>query len=163
MGQSEFSVAGATGNSNASVTVKSAVPFFPASPQSLLVYFSSLQSHRAVRFRLASPLDYPERGCWQSSDITSIALFISYMTAKTFAHSTICSHISALSYINYVVSPTLPNLFFFLISKLLTAHRRANPVLDVRLPITRPVLHNLVRSLDFTSQGQPGVFGIWNL
>ena len=35
-------------------------------PQSLLVYFSSLQSRRAVRFRLASPLDYPERDCWQS-------------------------------------------------------------------------------------------------
>ena len=33
------------------------------SPQSLLVYFSSLQSRRAVRFRLASPLDYPERDC----------------------------------------------------------------------------------------------------
>ena len=30
MGQSEFSVAGATGNSNALVTVKSAVPFLPA-------------------------------------------------------------------------------------------------------------------------------------
>ena len=57
MGQSKFSVAGATGNSNVSVTVESAVPFFPTSPQSLLVYFSSLQSRRAVRFRLASPLD----------------------------------------------------------------------------------------------------------
>ena len=34
-----------------------------ASPKSLLVYFSSLQSRRAVRFRLASPLDYPERDC----------------------------------------------------------------------------------------------------
>ena len=32
MDQSEFSVAGATGNSNAFVTVKSAVPFFSFSP-----------------------------------------------------------------------------------------------------------------------------------
>ena len=32
MDQSEFSVAGATGNSNALVTIKSAIPFLPASP-----------------------------------------------------------------------------------------------------------------------------------
>ena len=48
MDQSEFSVAGATGNSNAFVTVSSAVPFFSFSPQSLLIYLSSLQSRCAV-------------------------------------------------------------------------------------------------------------------
>lgn len=83
-------------------------------------------------------------------DVTSLALFISYMTARKFAHSTICSYISAISYVHKLRGLTDPTKSF-LISKLLTAHRRANPQLDVRLPITRPVLHSLVRSLEFTS------------
>ena len=56
MDQLEFSVAGATGNSNASVTAKSAVPFFSPLSQSVLVFFSVLQSRRAVRSRTLSRL-----------------------------------------------------------------------------------------------------------
>ena len=59
MDQSEFSVAGATGNSNASVTAKSAVPFFSPFPQSPLVFFSLL----AVESRYARSRDYLERDC----------------------------------------------------------------------------------------------------
>ena len=59
MEQSEFSVAGATGNSNASFTAKSAVPFFSPLPQSLLVFFSLLAEHS----RLARSRDYLERDC----------------------------------------------------------------------------------------------------
>ena len=48
MDQSEFSVVGATGNSNASVIAKSAVPFLSPLPQSLLVFLSLLKSQRCA-------------------------------------------------------------------------------------------------------------------
>ena len=62
MDQSEFSVAGATGNSNASVTAKSAVPFFLLLPHSLPVFFSLL----AVHSRLVRSRENLERDCEQS-------------------------------------------------------------------------------------------------
>ena len=100
-------------------------------------------------------IEFSGRFCETSSpslplDITSIALFISYMSALKFAHSTICSYVSAISYVHKLRGLADPTKSF-LISKLLTAHRRANPLLNVRLPITRPVLHRLVRSLEFTN------------
>ena len=61
MDQSEFSVAGTTGNSNASVTAKS--PFFSPVTQSILVVFSSLQSHLALRSRpCRAPLQLSRKG-----------------------------------------------------------------------------------------------------
>ena len=100
-------------------------------------------------------IEFSGRFCETSSpslplDITSIALFISYMSPLKCAHSTICSYVSATSYVHKLRGLADPTKSF-LISKLLTAHRRANPLLDVRLPITRPVLHRLVRSLEFTN------------
>ena len=71
-------------------------------------------------------------------------------SAKRLAHATICSYISALTYVHKLRGLADPTKSF-LISNLLTAQRRANPQLDVRLPITRSVLHSLVRSLEFTS------------
>ena len=62
MDQSEFSVAGAMGNSNESVTAKSTVPFFSPLLQSLIMFFSLL----AVHSLLACSYDYLERDCEQS-------------------------------------------------------------------------------------------------
>ena len=97
-------------------------------------------------------IEFSGRFCETSSPSLplDITLFISYMSALKFAHSTICSYVSAISYVHKLRGLADPTKSF-LISKLLMAHRRANPLLDVRLPITRPVLHRLVRSLEFTN------------
>ena len=88
--------------------------------------------------------------------IASVALFISYLAAKKLAHSTLCSHISAISYVHKLQGLTDPAKSF-LITKLLAAHRQ----LDIRLPITRLVLHELVRFLESTNSSayRPFFFG----
>ena len=78
-----------------------------------------------------------------------LALFISYLSARQLAPSTIASYISALSYVHKLKSFSDPTKSF-LIQKLLTAVSRRRKS-DIRLPITRPVLHELVRSLRFTN------------
>ena len=78
-----------------------------------------------------------------------LALFIlSHLSARQLAPSTIASYISAISYVHKLKGFSDPTNSF-LIRKLLTAVncRRQS---DIRLPISRPVLHELVRSLRFT-------------
>ena len=80
---------------------------------------------------------------------TKVALFISYLSAKQLAPSTITSYLSALSYVHKLMGRPDPTKSF-LIQKLLTALSRQRAA-DVRLPITRPVLHELLRSLRQTN------------
>ena len=75
--------------------------------------------------------------------------FISYLSAKKLAHSTITSYMSAISYVHKLKGYRDPTKTF-LIHKLLTALSRQRSV-DLRLPITRPVLHELVKSLRHTN------------
>lgn len=82
-------------------------------------------------------------------DQAAVALFISYLSASKLAPSTISSYISAISYAHKLKSYPDPTKSF-LIRKLLSAQsRRGSP--DVRLPITRPVLHELISSLGHTT------------
>ena len=78
-----------------------------------------------------------------------LALFISYLSARQLAPSTITSYISALSYAHKLKRFSDPTKSF-LIQKLLTvvSGRRKS---DIRLPISRPVSYELVRSLRFTN------------
>ena len=73
-----------------------------------------------------------------------LALFISWLSARNSAKSTITSYISAISYRPQVKRFSRPH-WFGLIRKLLTevSLRRQS---DIRLPISRQVLHELVRS-----------------
>ena len=57
--------------------------------------------------------------------------------------------ISFSHFLRTQVERALPPTKSFLIQKLLTALSRRKPV-DIRLPVTRPVLHELVRALSFT-------------
>ena len=78
-----------------------------------------------------------------------LALFISYLSAKKLAPSTITSYLSAISYVHKIkgyIDPTKS----FLVHKLLTAVSRQR-LADLRLPITRPVLHGLIKSLQHTT------------
>jgi len=76
-------------------------------------------------------------------------LFISYLTFRKLAFSTISSHLSAITYVHKLRGLHDPTKSF-LIQKLLIALSRQQPV-DIRLPVTRPLLHELVRALSFTN------------
>lgn len=78
-----------------------------------------------------------------------LALFIAYLSAKKLAPSTITSYLSAIGYVHKIKGYTDPTKSF-LIHKLLTALSRRR-LADLRLPITRPVLHELIRSLRHTN------------
>lgn len=80
---------------------------------------------------------------------TAIALFISYLCARKLATSTITSYLSAISYVHKMKELPDPTKTF-LIQKLLTVvSKQRSP--DTRLPITKPVLSQLVRSLQHTN------------
>ena len=75
-------------------------------------------------------------------------LFVSYLRARKLAPSTISSYLSAISYVHKMQGLRDPTKTF-LIQKFLTAvGRERSP--DSRLPITKPVLFQLVRSLQHT-------------
>ena len=78
-----------------------------------------------------------------------IPLFISYLSFRKLAFSTITSYLAAISYVHKLRGFPDPTKSF-LIQKLLTALSRQRSA-DVRLPVTRPVLHELIRSLSFTN------------
>lgn len=78
-----------------------------------------------------------------------LPLYISYLSFRKLAYSTITLHLSAISYAHKVGGFCDPTKSF-LIQKLLTALSRQRHS-DIRLPITRPVLNELVRSLEYTN------------
>ena len=80
---------------------------------------------------------------------TCIPLFISFLSLRQLACSTIKSYLSAISYVHKLKGFNDPTKSF-LIDKLLTALSRQQPS-DIRLPITRPILHHLIRSLTFSN------------
>ena len=79
----------------------------------------------------------------------SLALLVSYLHARKLASSTIKSYLSAISYVHKLKGFRYPTQAF-LINKLLTALSRQGSC-DIRLPISRPVLHELVGSLGHTT------------
>ena len=81
--------------------------------------------------------------------LTCIPLFISYLSFRKLASSTIKSYLSAISYVHKLKGLHDPTKSF-LVEKLLTALSRQQP-LDIHLPITRPVLHGLLHSLSFSN------------
>ena len=90
-----------------------------------------------------------DRFYWPVSS-PQLALFISYLSAKKLAPSTITSYLSAISYVHKIKAYTDPTNKSFLIHKLLTAVSRQR-LADLRLPFTRPVLHELIESLQHTT------------
>ena len=78
-----------------------------------------------------------------------LALFISYLSARKFAPSMISSYLSAISYVHKIKGYSDPTKSI-LIHKLLMALSRQH-LADLRLPSTRPVLHELIKSLQHTN------------
>ena len=75
-----------------------------------------------------------------------LALFVSHLHARKLAPSTIKSYLSAIGYVHKLKGLRDPTRAF-IIDKLLTALSRQSSS-DIRLPISRPVLHALVGSLN---------------
>ena len=92
---------------------------------------------------------------YQSADLTfpvstaCIALFISFLCAKGLAPATISSYLSAIAYVHKIKGSLDPTKSF-LIEKLLVALGRRGQA-DVRMPISRPLLYELVSALQHTS------------
>ena len=78
-----------------------------------------------------------------------IALFISFLCAKGLAPATIKSYLSAIVYVHKIKGHHDPTKSF-LVDKLLVAVGRRGQA-DVRMPISRPLLYELVRALEHTS------------
>ena len=75
--------------------------------------------------------------------VNNLALFISYLSARKFASSTISTYVSALSYVHKLASFSDPTKHF-LVQKILAAHSKLYSTPDVRLPIARGILQRLV-------------------
>ena len=78
-----------------------------------------------------------------------VALFISFLCAKGLAPATINSYLSAIAYV-HKIQGYYDTTKSFLIEKLLVAVGRRSQA-DIRLPISRPLLYELVRALAHTS------------
>ena len=79
----------------------------------------------------------------------SLALFISFLDGRNLSPSTILSYLSAIGYVHKMKGLHDPTKAF-LIQKLLTSLSRQKSC-DVRLPISKPILHDLVSSLQHTN------------
>lgn len=79
----------------------------------------------------------------------TLALFIAYLHARKLAPSSIKSYLSAIGYVHKMKGLPDPTRAF-LIEKVLTALGRQVSC-DIRLPISRPVLHEIVGSLHHTN------------
>ena len=77
---------------------------------------------------------------------TGVSPFVSYLHARKLAPSTFKSYLSAIGYVHKLKGLRDPTRAF-IIDKLLTALSRQSSS-DIRLPISRPVLHALVGSLN---------------
>ena len=82
--------------------------------------------------------------------VNNLALFISYLSARKFASSTISTYVSALGYVHKLANFPDPTKNF-LVQKILAAHSKLYSAPDVRLPITRGVLQRLVLALNHTN------------
>ena len=82
--------------------------------------------------------------------INNLAVFISYLSMRKFASSTILTHVSALSYVHKLDNFPDPTKKI-LVQKLLSAHGKLHSSPDVRLPITHSVLQHLVLALNNTN------------
>ena len=78
-----------------------------------------------------------------------LAIYVTYLFSQDYAASTIASYLSAISYIH-----KLNNMYdpcaSFIIQKLLVAARKLKPPQDVRLPITKAILHKISDALRYT-------------
>lgn len=79
-------------------------------------------------------------------NVSQICLFVAFLQHEKFAPKTISTYLSALSFVHKMQGHTDPTSAF-LVSKLVAGAYRLNNKLDVRLPLTVPILNRLLASL----------------
>lgn len=79
-----------------------------------------------------------------------LALFISYLYSLKYASSSVTTYVSAIGYVHKLAGVHDPTETSIII-QLLKGYRKLAPVRDVRLPITLPLLRQVIQSLEFTT------------
>lgn len=83
--------------------------------------------------------------------VTTVALFVAHLHCIKLSNRTISTYLSAVAYAHKLLQMPDPTANF-LITTLIRGSQRLSPSYDLRLPITVPVLNQLIRSLGYTSQ-----------
>ena len=111
----------------------------------------SCQSHRRAwtLFREFHTKFYKTATLHLPLSTSSLALFISFLDARKMAPTTILSYLSAIGFVHKMRGLHDP-VKAFKIQKLLTSISRRRSS-DVRLPISKPILHDLANSLEHTN------------
>ncbi|CAH3194200.1 unnamed protein product, partial [Porites evermanni] len=81
--------------------------------------------------------------------INTLALFIAFLAEQKYAASTVLTYISAVSYPHRLASLTDPTKAD-MIQIALRGYSKLNPSFDVRLPISLPILENIIAASDHT-------------
>ena len=79
-------------------------------------------------------------------------MFISFLFAQSKSPKTISSNLSAISFLHKIQGLPDPTKQF-LVQKLVNEAYRLRPHLDLRLPITKPILYALVKALESLLSG----------
>lgn len=79
-------------------------------------------------------------------NVSQICLFVAYLQHEKYAPKTISTYLSALSFVHKMQGHFDPTSVF-LVSKLVAGAYRLNSRIDVRLPLTVPILDRLIASL----------------
>lgn len=82
--------------------------------------------------------------------VVQVSRFVAYLQANGLAPATIITYTSAIGYVHKLCSISDPTSHF-LVQKTLVGIRRDNPRCDQRLPITLPILRQLVGALKNTN------------
>ena len=82
----------------------------------------------------------------------SVALYVAYLFNLKYAPKTIQTYLSAISFLHKIQGFADPTKDF-IIQKLVAGVHRLRPSVDMRLPITAPILSRLLRAADLTLVG----------
>ncbi|XP_033726605.1 uncharacterized protein LOC117316195 isoform X2 [Pecten maximus] len=82
-----------------------------------------------------------------------MALFVAYLHKQDSSPKTISTYLSAVTYV-YKLLYNMDPADSFLVKKLVSGAYRLTPTVDMRLPITVPILNRLVAALDQLSENQ---------
>ncbi|XP_070174273.1 uncharacterized protein [Littorina saxatilis] len=116
-----------------------------------LLLKSSLAPSTQTSYRRAWTLfvEFADKHCLAKEPpipVGTIALFISFLTNKSYKPATISSYVSALGYIHKMYAVPDPTSSF-MIQKLLQAGHKRTPAHDSRLPLSKKLLLQLLDSL----------------
>ena len=79
-----------------------------------------------------------------------LALFISHLFSLRYASSSVTTYVSAIGYVHKLVGVEDPTTATIIV-QILKGYRKLAPVRDVRLPITLPILRQLIQSFTHTA------------